>query len=594
MKEKILNRNIINILFPFLIWGRRVNKGTVRDDFVAGITGAVIVLPQGVAYALIAGLPPEYGLYTAIVTPIIAGLFGSSMHLVSGPTAAISIVVLSVVGPLAEPGTSDFLVYALTLTFLTGVFQLLLGFLRAGALVNFISHTVVIGFTTGAAFIIASSQLKHYFGLDMPRGELFFPTMGSFFNQIGQSNPYVIAVASVTLLSGLLIKKLRPKWPAMLLAMVTAGIFSLLIDAEAQGVPMVGALLGQLPPLSMPDFSLVTSEHLTTGAVALGILALVEAVSIARAVATRSHQSIDGNQEFIGQGLSNIVGSFFSCYAGSGSFTRTGANYDSGAKTPLAAVFAALVLSVILVFFSGLTAYLPIPAMAGVILLISWNLLDFHHIKLIYKASKQEALILAVTFLATLTLHLQYAIYVGVFLSLILYLKRTSKPAIVHLAPDSSTPRRSLRNVQRIKLPECPQLRILRLDGSLFFGAVDSVQRTLQDLSGPDSSRHILLIGRGVNFIDVAGAEMLIQEAGRLKSIGGGLYLSGFKRGALKTFEKGGYLDQFGPENLFESAGDAISVIKGKMSREVCMKCRIKLFEECQLDLALKNTEEQE
>lgn len=567
-------------LLPFLHWLPRVGPRSLRADLVAGATGAIIVLPQGVAYALIAGLPPEYGLYTAIVTPIVAGLFGSSLHLVSGPTAAISIVVYSVVSGVVPPDSPQFIPYVLALTFMVGVIQLALGITRMGTLVNFISHTVVVGFTTGAAILIGTSQLRHFTGIDAPSGESFLHTLQALALGAGGANAYSIAIGTLTLLTALAMRAWLPRWPGMLIAMVVGSLVCLAIGGGERGVPLVGAMSGGLPAPSLPELSPDVLRDLAPGALAVAIIALIEAVSIARAVAIRSHQQIDGNQEFIGQGLSNIVGSFFSCYAGSGSFTRTGANYDAGARTPLAAVFASLMLALVLLLAPGLTAYLPLPAMAGIVLLIAWNLIDFHHIRKIMRASRRETVVLAVTFASTLLLELEFAIYVGVLLSLVLYLQRTAKPRLVDLAPMAERAERPLRNAAKRSLPECPQLRILRIDGSLFFGAVDHVQTALKN--DPEGERpHVLIIGNAINFIDVAGAEMLAEEAERLRHAGGGLYLCGVKSPALETVRRGGYLEALGEENLFTTPEDAIHAIFQRLDGEVCRICRRRIFLEC-------------
>ena len=307
-----------HLLFPFLSWIGSLNLQIVRTDLLAGITGAIIVLPQGVAYALIAGLPPEYGLYAAITPAIIAALFGSSWHLISGPTVAMSIVVFSTITPLAEPGSEHFIKLALTLTFLAGVIQFVLGLARMGTLVNFVSHSVVVGFTAGAGVIIAVSQLKNVFGVPIPPGESFLHTLVDLAKELPQTNFYVLSIALSTLLVSFLFKRYLPRWPGMLFAMVGGSLLALVLGAEEHHVKLVGSLPPSLPPLSWPEFSLNSIRTLAPGALAIALLGLVEAVSIARAVATRSRQLIDGNQEFIGQGLSNIIGPFFSSYAASG------------------------------------------------------------------------------------------------------------------------------------------------------------------------------------------------------------------------------------------------------------------------------------
>jgi SulP family sulfate permease len=569
-----------NRIFPFLGWWPLLGRETVRADFFAGLTGAVIVLPQGVAFALIAGLPPQYGLYTAIVTPIVAGLFGSSYHLISGPTTAISIVVLATVKPFAVPGSPEFISMVLTLTFLAGAFQLTLGLARMGQLVNFISHSVVIGFTAGAAILIATSQLKHYIGVTLPHGQSFVHTWIDLYGQLPNLNGYAAATASITLLAAILFRRYRPRWPGMLFAMVIGSLLCLFIGGKEHGVSLVGSLPARLPPLSMPDFSLQTIRTLGPGAMAVALLGLIEAVSIARAIASRSEQRINGDQEFIGQGLSNLVGSFFSSYAGSGSFTRSGINYQAGARTPMAAIFAALMLAVVLLVVAPLTAYLPMPAMAGIILLVAYNLIDFHHIRQTLRANRSDASVLVTTFLATLFMELEFAIYIGVILSLVLYLNRTSKPRIFTVAPDPAD--RSRRMVVKTGFMECPQLRIIRIDGSLFFGAVNHVAGTFHMFQQRDPDRkHLLIVASGINFIDVAGAELLIQEARRRRKHGGGLYLVKAKEGLYESLRKGGYLEEFGAGNVFQSKGEAITAIYEQLDMELCRHCDKRIFSEC-------------
>jgi len=581
------NRLICNVglirWLPFLRWFQLVSADTVRADIMAGLTGAVIVLPQGVAFAMIAGLPPEYGLYTAIIPPIIAALFGSSYHLISGPTTAISIVVFSTISPLAEPGSAQFITLVLTLTLIAGVFQLALGLARMGTLVNFVSHTVVVGFTAGAAILIATSQLKHFFGVDVARGESFAHTWMELIQKMPESNLYVVAVAMTTLISAIIFKKLLPRWPNMLLAMVVGALLALVLGADEHSIRLVGELPGQLPPLSSPDFSLLTLKELAPGAFAVALLGLVEAVSIARSVASKSHQRIDGNQEFIGQGLANIMGSFFSSYASSGSFTRTGVNYTAGARTPMAAITAAVSLGLILLLIAPLTAYLPIPAMAGILLLVAYNLIDWHHIHSIVHTSRAEAGVLATTFFSTLFLELEFAIYAGVMLSLVMYLSRTSRPKITTMAPDPNEVNRPIVNVSANVVEQCPQLRIVRMDGSLFFGAVNHAAGQFRNFTEESpEQKHILLLCHSMNFIDVAGAEWLMQEASRLKQNGGGLYLCNPKDTVCEFMRKSGLINEIGEENIFDSKSEAIQTIFLKLKRDTCRQCERRIFQECQ------------
>ena len=561
-----------------------VTRQTAKADLIAGLTGAIIVLPQGVAFATIAGLPPEYGLYAAMAPAIIGALFGSSWHLVSGPTTAISIVIFSTVSARADPGSAQYISLVLTLTFLTGVFQLVMGLARLGVLVNFISHTVVIGFTAGAAVLIAASQIKNFFGIDIPRGSHFYEIIHQLFLQIGSINLYVTAVALVTLASGILVKKFLPKIPYMIAAMLIGSFFALLLNdifgVDVTLIRTVGALPAHLPPLSMPDLSLKAIKEMGGSALAVTMLALTEAVSIARSVAVRSEQRIDGNQEFIGQGLSNIFGSFFSGYASSGSFNRSGLNYAAGAMTPLAAVFSALFLAATLLLVAPLAAYLPIPAMAAILFLVAWGLIDFHHIHSISHTSRSETVVLFTTLLSTLFVELEFAIYVGVLLSLMLYLARTSQPAIVPVVPADGQGSYHLEDARG--RPECPQFRMVRINGSIFFGAVDHVQRALQQIDELNPQRKsVLIVGSGINFADVAGAEMLAQEAKRRRKLGGGLYFYRLKDTIWRFLKQGHYLKDIGEGGFFPAKSNVTRAVYFTLDPEICRTCKARIFPEC-------------
>ena len=556
---------------PFLSWAKQTTPASARQDAMAGLTGAIIVLPQGVAYALIAGLPPEYGLYAAIVPAIIAALFGSSWHLISGPTAALSIVVFTTISPLAQVGTAAYISLVLTLTLMAGLFQLMLSLARMGSLVNFVSHSVVVGFTSGAAVVIATSQIKNALGLDLQSTGNFILNWVAVADNILATHLPSLVIAALTLATLIVIKRWRRKWPNMLIAMVvgSAATQALLLTSWSgvSEIALVGEIPSQLPPLSTPLMTWDLLRQLAPGAMALGLLGLVEAVSIARSVATRSGQQIHGNQEFIGQALSNILGSFSSSYATSGSFTRTGVNYEAGATSPLAALFAAVFLALIVLLFAPLAGYITLPSMAAILLVVAWNLIDWRHIKIIYRAGKNEAMVFSVTFAATLLLPMEFAIYLGVLLSLVLYLRRTSKPNITALA--SSKGAQKLVDVQRSDLPECEAIKIIRIDGSLFFGAVDYVQTALIAIS----QKHVLIVASGINFIDLAGTELLANEAKRLAAKGGGLYLCNLKGRVIKPIIRNGHLNTIGKRHIFATKALALSTIDAKLSDHSCAGC---------------------
>jgi len=572
----------LELILPFLAWFKLTSRESIKADLIAGLTGAVIVLPQGVAFATIAGLPPEYGLYTAMITPIIAALFGSSFHLVSGPTTAISIVVFSAVSHHATPGTPEFVSITLSLTFLAGVYQLAFGLARLGHLVNFVSHTVVIGFTAGAAILIATSQMKHITGIYVPKGESFLHTWYDLYMGLSDFNIFLLIIALITLGTAIVTKKILPKSPYLLVGMIIGSLLALYLQHFTTDIKLVGEIPPRLPPLSMPDFSFNTIKLLAPEAFAVALLGLIEAVSISRAVATKSNQRINSNQEFIGQGMSNMVGSFLSSYAGSGSFTRSGINYEAGAQTPLSAIIAAIALMGIVLLIAPLTAYLPIAAMGGIILLVAYNLIDFHHIRQILTFSKTESSILLTTFVATLFLELEFAIYLGVLLSLILFLAKTSTPKIPTLALDvSSDGTRKFINIQKKPLQQCPQLKIIRIDMSIYFGSITHIQKRIAEIADNEKVYNILIVASGINFIDLSGADALVSENHRLKKLGGGLYFTGLKASVYEFAAKSCFIKQIGNHHFFDSKTQAIYDIYNNLDSERCSKCDIRVFKEC-------------
>jgi sulfate permease, SulP family len=576
-------------LRPFVayrLWWPQVNRATLRDDAMAGLTGAMIVLPQGVAFATIAGLPPQFGLYAAMVPAIIAALFGSSWHLVSGPTTAISIAIFAALHSLAEPASGEYIQLVLTLTFLVGLYQLILGLARMGALVNFISHTVVIGFTAGAAVLIAGSQIKNFTGIPIPRGTPFYETLHQLFVQFAAINPFVLGIGALTLVTGLLARRFVPKFPYMIAAMIVSSVvaagLNIFFGGEAiTGIKTVGALPAGLPPLSLPDFSIDALKQTAMPALVITLLALTEAVSISRSIASKTEQRIDGNQEFVGQGLSNLLGSFFSGYASSGSFNRSGVNFEAGARTPLATVFAAVFLVIILLLVAPLAAYLPTAAMAGILFLVAWGLIDFHHIKAIWQTCKPEAIILWVTLGGTL-INLEMGIFAGVLLSLIMYLYRTSRPEIVPVVPAGQEGAAACQITEAKGHPECPQMRFVRLNGSIYFGAVDHIQGALQQID-TDNLQHktVVIYAPAINFIDVAGAEMLAQEARRRRRMGGGLYFYALRDSVHRFLRQGEYLKDIGEGGFFPPGSNVAGAVYWTLDPDICRSCKTRIFKEC-------------
>ena len=571
--------------FPFLRWRRRVNRSTLRADLMAGIVSAVIVLPQGVAFATLAGMPPEYGLYGAMLPAIVGALWGSSWHLVSGPTNATSLMVFATVSTLAPPFTPAYVQLVLTLCLMIGIIKLALGVARLGALVDFISTTVVVGFTAGAGILIIAAQLRNFFGIDVPQSPSFFVATTNVLSHLAEIDGWTLAVGIVTLAAALAGRRWLPRVPYMLTGIVAGGVLAYPLNVmHIAHVATLGPLPSALPPTSMPDFSLSQWRELAPIALALTVIGLTEAISSARAVALRSGQRIDGNQEFIGQGLANIAGAFTSSYPTSGSFNRTGANFAAGARTPLAGVFSAFALLLILLFVKPLAAYIPIAAMAAVLFIVAWGLVDVAMIRKLLRTSRGEALTLAVTFIATLSIRLEVAILVGVLVSLLVYLNRTTHPRLTRVLPDPAAGRRFETTQHDAAL--CPQIDILRLDGSLFFGAVEHVRDELEALRRERTDvRHMLLVASAINFVDASGADLLEQEARAFRTAGVTLSLCNLKPQVRDVLKRGGQLDAIGRENVYDTKDDAIRSIYARLNAGTCALCNARVFNECHVAL---------
>jgi sulfate permease, SulP family len=570
-------------LFPFLRWRHQITRESLRADALAAVVSAVIVLPQGVAFATLAGMPPEYGLYGAMLPAVVGALWGSSWHLVSGPTNATSLMVFATVSAFATPFTPLYVQLVLTLCLMIGIVKLALGVARLGALVNYISTTVVVGFTAGAGILIIAAQLRNFFGLQVPQSSSFFIALSNFVEHLPEMQPWTLAVGVVTLAAALAGKRWLPRVPYMLTGMIAGGAFAYVLSVmNIAHVPTIGALPSALPSLSTPDFSLHTWRELAPLALALTVIGLTEAISSARAVALKSGQRIDGNQEFIGQGLANIAGAFTSSYPTSGSFNRTGANYAAGARTPLASVLSAFALLGILIFVRPLAAYIPIAAMAAVLFIVAVGLIDVETIRKLLRIGHNEGLTLIVTFLATLSIRLEVAILVGVLVSLLVYLNRTTHPKITRVLPDPTAPGRHFHAVAR-GAPLCPQLDVLRIDGSLFFGAVEHVRDELEAARAQRPQlRHVLLVGSAINFVDASGADLLAQEARALRTDGVTLYLCKLKPQVRDVLKRGGQLDEIGRENVFGTKDEAIRAIYARLNVATCAACAARVFNECQ------------
>ena len=571
-------------------WTQTVTPDTLRADATAGLLGAVLVLPQGIAFATLAGLPPQYGLYTAVIPCIIAALFGSSWHVMSGPTNANSLALFAMLSPLALGFTPAYIQLALAVTLMVGAMQFLIGVLRLGSLANFISPAALFGFTSGAAALIAVYALPDFLGL-LPASERSASgVLMHVANQFGQIDKSALLVGATTVGVALGVRHFRPRWPFMLIGLAAATLLSV---AAGMTVHTIGHITTPWPQFVLPQISWASVSELLGLAFALTIVALGQAISIAKAVAAKSGQRIDANREFRGQGLSNIVGGFFSCYVSCGSMNRSMPNLQAGARTPLAAVFSALLLLALVAVSSDLLAKIPMAALAGLLLLVSVFLLDAPRWREVLSLSRTEFAVALATLIATLTIRLEMAILLGTLLSLMTFLYRTSKPAMRTMGFDSTSDSRQFvvlddnatlegRSSKPPHLPECPQLKLLRMEGEVYFGATQHVADKLHALRHEvNPQKHLLVMGKSMNFIDLAGAELWEQELNARRAIGGDLYFHRPRPEVIAMWKTTGFTRLLGPEHQFPDKRVAIATIFPKLDRQICSTCTARIFWEC-------------
>ena len=574
-------------------WVLMVDASTLRADAIAGMLGALLVLPQGFAFATLAGLPPEYGLYTAVVPCVIAALFGSSWHVVSGPTNANSLALFATLAPLAVVGSPAYIQLALAVTVLVGVMQWLIGALRLGSIANFISPSALRGFMSGAAALIVLHALADLLGLAAPASHGSAALLVNLAQHLGGANLAALLVGATTMAVVLVLRHIAPRMPVMLIALIAGTALAALLNSTTLW-PAWGtvAVIGRIPPIvphfHWPGVALQSLPDLLSIAFALTIVALGQSISIAKAVAARSGQAIDANREFRGQGLSNIVGGFFSSYVSCGSLNRSLPNLEAGARTPLAGVASSIWLLLLLAFTSPLLGLIALPAIAALLLVVAWALFDLPAWRVLWAHSRADFAIAAVTALATVTIRIEMAILLGTILSLVTYLHRTSRPYVRVMGFDKgfepASPERPfvVRAGVPAPLPECPQLKMIRMEGEVYFGAVPHVADHLRDLrAAPDAAKHLLVMAKSMNFIDLPAAEMWRDELRRRRENGGDLYFHRPRPPVLELWDHIGYTAEIGRDHIFATKRIAIATIFERLDREICVHCTIRAFEEC-------------
>ncbi len=556
------------------------DRANLRPDLMAGLTVAVIALPQALAFALVARLPPQMGIYAAIVGGLIGALWGSSNQNHTGPANAISLLVLSSLGTSFEPESAEFILAAGILAMMVGALQLVLGLARMGVLVNFVSHSVIVGFSSGAGLLIAVRQTEPLLGLSFESHNLYESIIGLVSNFQDAFLPAaIIGIGSAILV--IVLGKVNSRLPAALITLIAASIAVVAFGLDESELDVIGDLPTGLPPITdLSLFNIGFLSRLSTGALAVAAIGLVETTAISRSIATQTSQRLDSNQEFVGQGLANIAVGLFSGFPIAGSFTRSAVNFSAGARTPLAAAFSSVFVLAGIFLMRPLIAYLPNAALAGVLIVIAYRMINREEIARIWQGAQADAVIMLVTFLGTLFLDLAFAVLLGILLSFGLYILRTSVPRVHEVQPDQE-----YRHLDyRPGTASCPQLGILDILGDLYFGAVNHVEEAIHIYAEKHKEqRYLLLRLNRVNHCDFSGIHMLESVVHAYRERGGDVFMTRVGYRVNKIMESTGFDQVIGEEN-FLSDDDAIShLFYHVLDPAICIyECPYRIFRECQ------------
>ncbi len=552
----------ISRFVPYLNWIQELkDPAVVWKDCVAGLTVALVLIPQSMAYAQLAGLPPYYGLYASFLPVIVASTFGSSRQLQTGPVAVVSLMTAAALEPLAAANPEGFVVYAAILAILVGVFQMSLGLLRLGVLVDFLSHPVVVGFTNAAAIIIATSQLSKLFGVTAETSDHFFITIWNVLVEAAQHTHFptlAMGILALVIIFGL--RHYAPKVPSVLIAVIVTSIISLLVGYEGLGGKVVGHVPAGLPVLSIPNVDLATTASLIGKAIVIAVVGYMEAISIAKAIAVQTRQRIDANQGLVGQGLGNIISGLSGAYPVAGSFSRSAVNMSAGAKTGFAAIVTGIIvaISLILLHFAQYLYYLPQATLAAVIISAVINLIRIKQIKYALRVHTHDGVIAILTFVLTLALapHLEQSIFIGVVLSLGLFMYRTMHPHISVLSRHSDG---TLRDAQANILKTCPKISVLRFEGPLFFASAMYFEaKVLERVASKPELKFIIIDAEAITDIDATGEDMLHQLSLRLVALDVRLVFARTKRQVMDVFVRTGFAGPDWLDHFYRSDERAI------------------------------------
>ncbi|WP_147124230.1 SulP family inorganic anion transporter [Shimia ponticola] len=565
---------------PLLQWGRTYDRQSLASDSMAGLIVAIMLVPQGMAYALLAGLPAEVGLYASIVPLIFYGLLGSSRALAVGPVAIVSLMVASTLGEIAEQGSAGYLAGAVMLAFLSGAILLGMGVARVGFLVNFLSHPVISGFSSAAALIIGFSQLKHLLGFEIPRSHLITETILHALTHIAQVNWATLLIAAVSLaillgfksrvagvlkstgVSAGLADAIAKSGPLVAVVVTTIAVWALALNDTA-GVKIVADIPSGLPPLAVPAFDVDLARQLLPAAALISVVGFLESVSVAKSLASKRRQKIDANQELIALGAANLGAAFTSGYPVTGGFSRSLVNFTSGAVTPLASIITAVLIGIAVMVLTPLLFFLPKATLAAIIVVAVANLIDIKTLRETFAYDLADFMSLVATFISVLTLGIELGIVVGAGLSIVLYLWRTSRPhmAVVGRVGDTE----HFRNVLRHEVKTDPAILAIRVDESLYFANTAYLEdEILARVSDSPDIKHLVLIMSAVNFIDASALETLETLTERLRDAGVTVHLTDVKGPVSDKLQRIAFFDHMGDGKVYLSIHDAITELSAK------------------------------
>lgn len=559
---------------PILSWIAGYNRTDLASDGMAGLIVAIMLVPQGMAYALLAGLPPEVGLYASIVPLVFYGLLGSSRALAVGPVAIVSLMVATTLGEITEAGGAGYVAGAVLLAFLSGAILLAMGLARLGFLVNFLSHPVISGFSSAAALVIGFSQLKHLLGFNIPRSHLITETIAHAAMHIRQLNLVTAGIAVVSLVLLLVFRSRVAGWaksagfsaavadavaktgPLAAVLISTVAVWLLALDQTA-GVKIVANIPAGLPPLTMPGLDLALIQQLLPAAALISVVGFLESVSVAKSLASKRRQKIDADQELIALGAANIGAALTGGYPVTGGFSRSLVNFTAGAVTPMASIITAGLIALTVLLFTPLLYFLPKATLAAIIILAVANLIDFKTLREAWIYNKADAASLISTFFAVLTLGIEMGILAGAGLSIVLYLWRTSRPHMAEVGRVGET--EHFRNVLRHEVQTDPKILAVRVDESLYFANTAQLEDALLSrVAERPEIDHLVLIMSAVNFIDASALETLETLIERLRDSGVVLHMAEVKGPVMDRLERVHFLDTLGSGQVYLSTHAAM------------------------------------